>query len=358
MIPDNSLKHRGVPWTNEEIKETQTLYKEGLSVEEISKKTGRSLSAISHKLKNYDMANRRNDWTREEEQEVVSLRAKGLPFKTIGNILNRSDRSVQVKHVRLTVPQKKPIFKRKDNTDNYRRVYSVNDTYFSKIDSQKKAYYLGFITADGYVQAVSNATRGKTKRNTLGIHIAIKDLSFLEEFKRDIESNAPIKIRDAKTSIYKGREIVGTKSITLEVSSEQIVKDLSEYDIVQNKTYICKFPNKLDKEFYPGFIAGLISGDGYVGVRTNHGRSSLNLRSSLSGTEMLISRVREILIKEIGFNPKKPIYDIKCSKCLFTIEMNQDETLKMYQWMKDNGIHLLDRKNKIIEDFISQREAV
>ena len=30
-------------------------------------------------------------------------------------------------------------------------VYSVNDDYFSEIDTEEKAYWLGFIYADGYV---------------------------------------------------------------------------------------------------------------------------------------------------------------------------------------------------------------
>ena len=32
-----------------------------------------------------------------------------------------------------------------------RRKYNVNDSYFEKIDTEHKAYWLGFIYADGYI---------------------------------------------------------------------------------------------------------------------------------------------------------------------------------------------------------------
>ena len=347
-----SLKHRGIPWSTTDINETLKMYKEGLSIEEISKSIGRTIDAIQKKLKDYNMANRRNDWTEEEEGKVVYLRTEGLSFKEIGIKLDRSDRSVQAKHVRLTIPQKKAVFKRKESTDNYRRVYKVNDSYFSNIDSQKKAYYLGFITADGYVISGINATRGKTKVNSLGIHIAIKDISFLEEFRSDIESNSPIKRTKAGSSVFRGRLISGTDSVTLRMSSEQIIKDLKEYGIVQNKTYICDFPRKLDKKYFPGFIAGLISGDGSIGLRNNHNRGVFSLRGSLAGTESLIKRVREILIENIGYNPDKKIFNYDTCKTLYILELNQKEVLNMYHWMKDSGTYLMDRKNKIIENYI------
>ena len=40
----------------------------------------------------------------------------------------------------------------KENNINIRkRKYNVNEQYFSDIDSPEKAYWLGFLSADGYV---------------------------------------------------------------------------------------------------------------------------------------------------------------------------------------------------------------
>lgn len=350
MIPE---KHRGIPWTKEDVDVAQDLYSKGILLKEISKIIGRSEEAIKHKITDLKIACRRNDWTKEEELQVVSLRSKGLPFKEIGEILKRSDRSVQSKHIRLTTPQKEVIYQRKKFTENYRRVYGVDDDYFHNIDSQSKSYFLGYILADGYVSSSVNTKRqGLIGKNTLGMKLAIKDIEVLEGFRRELKTLSPIKIGKAVTSTYKGQEIKGTKSVTLRVSSEQIVKDLAGYGVVQNKTYICSFPEKLEKKYHPGFIAGLISGDGYIGLKNNHNRGKYVLRGNVVGTYSLISRVREVLLENINYNPNKKIYNQEKCKTLYILELNQQEVLNMYYWMKDAGISLMDRKNRIIEDHI------
>ena len=59
------------------------------------------------------------------------------------------------------------------------RKYYCNEDFFEKIDTEKKAYWLGFIMADGYVQSHNN---GKY----LCIGLKIEDKGHLEKFKKDI----------------------------------------------------------------------------------------------------------------------------------------------------------------------------
>ena len=62
---------------------------------------------------------------------------------------------------------------------------------------------------------------------------------------------------------------------------------------------------------------------------------------------------KDILIKEIGVNPDKKITKNKGSKCLYTLELNQTETIALYNWLQKNGISLMERKNKLIEGKLS-----
>lgn len=61
------------------------------------------------------------------------------------------------------------------------RKYKVNAHYFAKIDSEEKAYWIGFITADGTIVR----TR---KMGALAIGLAYSDTSHLIKFKKDIGS--------------------------------------------------------------------------------------------------------------------------------------------------------------------------
>ena len=135
-----------------------------------------------------------------------------------------------------------------------------------------------------------------------------------------------------------------------------MIQDLAKYGIHQNKTYDVIFPKELDRKYYPGFIAGVISGDGCIDIKKN--RNTYILRCTIAGTLDLVQKIREILIKEICFNPEKKISKYESSKCLYRLELNQTETIALYNWLQKNGISLMERKNKLIEEFLNEKVKI
>ena len=69
--------------------------------------------------------------------------------------------------------------------------YSYDSNFFEKIDSEAKAYWLGFLYADGYIHR--NYKNGKIKSMSLELSLKSEDRAHLENFLRDIRSNVPIK---------------------------------------------------------------------------------------------------------------------------------------------------------------------
>jgi hypothetical protein len=345
-------KHRGIPWNSEDIDTLVKMYTDGNSVSDIVTNICRTKDAVQHKIKDLGLTDRNKRWTEYEIEKIVSLKEEGISYKKIADILNRTERGVQGKLLR--VKNKKPLKIRiNKKSKNNRRVYEVNDNYFSNINSQKKSYYLGFLMTDGYVLDKINSRKGIINSNTVGLKLAIKDIEVLEGFKKDLNSNYPIPIHKVKKSFINGKEINSTDSCTFEFNSEQIKNDISIYGVIPRKTYICKFPERLDKKYYPGFISGLISGDGCVSLRTNHNALTPVLKTNLAGTFDLLESVKKVFVDEIGFNVEKKAWKYKNAKHLYSIELNHSETLRMYRWMKENGTCLMFRKQKIIEDFIS-----
>lgn len=71
----------------------------------------------------------------------------------------------------------------------------VNSQYFSSIDTEAKAYWLGFIYADGYVTG-----------DVFGIKLSLKDISHLEKLKKAIESHHKIGTYKSKSGYNDGNE--------------------------------------------------------------------------------------------------------------------------------------------------------
>ena len=63
-----------------------------------------------------------------------------------------------------------------------KRIYKVNTSFFNCINTEEKAYILGFICADGHIA-----------RDRLNITVAIKDIDILVKIKKALNSEHPIK---------------------------------------------------------------------------------------------------------------------------------------------------------------------
>lgn len=83
---------------------------------------------------------------------------------------------------------------KRSNKDNSRR-FNVNHDYFEKIDSEEKAYWLGFIAADGYVN----------KANCVGVTLASKDHAHLLKLAKATESTYEIKQYNLYSSYSSGK---------------------------------------------------------------------------------------------------------------------------------------------------------
>lgn len=129
-----------------------------------------------------------------------------------------------------------------------KRKYYLDDNYFQEINSEIKAYMLGFIFADGSVCKNSNRIK---------IEILDKDKSILEKFSHEIykENLVKTRIKNKNTFAY------------LNIYSNQIKNDLAKYSCVPNKSKILTFPD-IKEIYYNHFIRGLIDGDGFVSDKT------------------------------------------------------------------------------------------
>ena len=198
--------------------------------------------------------------------------------------------------------------------------YSANFEYFEKIDSPKKAYWLGFIAADGYLM------QGKG----LELSQAEKDSKIRKEFKKDIESTHPIKIYSYDR---KNRNTQPSHRIVL--YSRKLANDLVKWGIPEkNKTYTLTFPPPIEKHLLNYFLLGFFEGDGSKDSRG---------RVSICGLDSYMKEIGLFLKKEINVRSKFYYRKEKFGSLVF---WSSDKfKLAEYLYKINEDVHILNRKD-------------
>lgn len=132
----------------------------------------------------------------------------------------------------------------RDNSENKRK-YKIDSNYFNKIDSARKAYFLGLMYSDGNVHK---------DNNTCKVTLISDDKYVLEEFSNDLFGF--INLTFSKTELNK--EIVN-----LYIHNKQIKQDLIKHGCFINKSFKIRLP-ELDYMF--DFIRGVFDGDGSISI--------------------------------------------------------------------------------------------
>jgi len=157
------------------------------------------------------------------------------------------------------------------------RKYTLDETFFDKIDTEGKAYMLGFLYADGY---------NNEKRRTIQICLQERDKEILEKFKFLLKSNSPIHISEQKNKKY----------VSLAITSGKISDNLVKYGCMQAKTFKIKFPTFLEEDLLRHFIRGYVDGDGYIGYYGECNRFEL----SITSTKEFCEELANILVDKFG----------------------------------------------------------
>ena len=211
--------------------------------EEIGKKIGRSGQAVSYKAFDLSLSINEN-WT-DDEINIVKTNylnktmnelQRLLPGKTKGDILAYCHK------IGLTRTKK-----------------TCTRDFFNVIDTEEKAYWLGFIFADGYISySEKNMKKGQLATTyCTGIKLKWSDREHLKKFNKSIRGNYKV---FKETSHPDGFRKKITEAAKILVYSQQMYNDLNKY-FDRDKTYTAKFPS-IPENLMRHFIRGYFDGDG------------------------------------------------------------------------------------------------
>lgn len=152
---------------------------------------------------------------------------------------------------------------------SYRTTYSLNENYFDVIDTQEKAYILGFLAADGCVH-----------KNTITLSLQENDKHILDEINTLLGSNR---------HLYYIKRDVGKNQYRLAITNQHMAQQLKNKGIIENKSLKFEFPECITDELLPHFLRGLLDGDGSIGKTRYY--------ISYTGTRMLLFKIVDKLNK-------------------------------------------------------------
>lgn len=184
------------------------------------------------------------------------------------------------------------------------RNIEFNINKFEKIDSEEKAYWLGFMYADGYVC---------DKKYTIELQLQEKDYDHVVKFANFLELDT--------SAIRRKTNSVGDKkfiSYRVSVRSKKMFNDLVNLGCIPRKSLIIKYPKNLGKRYMKHFIRGVFDGDGTISHTQDH-RGFMRTSVSFLGTKDLLDgianflhlRGKDIPLKEPIFYEKSNVYCIR-----------------------------------------------
>lgn len=221
-----------------------------------------------------------------------------------------------------------------------KRIYNVNDNYFKQIDSEEKAYWLGFLMADGCIQERSGQDR-------IQLVLAIKDKNHLVKYINSLEFEGKILDNQIKSGTFKG---FWTSKVF--ITSQQLVNDLSKYGCVPRKSLILKFP-KIDVNLIRHFIRGYFDGDGSVFISNEkhwrNGNIFPVIHYRFSGTKEFLIEID----KQININGR--ITQAKGNKCYVLAYKRNKKLIPFYNYLYKDATIFLERKKAIFDLHIKER---
>lgn len=206
-------------------------------------------------------------WSADEIQILKDKCSTGnYSYAMIGKLLNRDSVSCQNKAKQLKI----------NNPFKSAKKYTVNKDFW--IPNSASCYWAGFSAAD--------ASINKHSLNCYNyrLEIANSDIEHLEQFKKDIQFNGPIKTSLRCDKFLHSRVVI---------SEPKWISDLQKYyNIVPNKTSRLGPPDLIDEHLKFCYLIGYIDGDGSVFFDEKRNRLSIKI---ISSSEEIISWCHDLI---------------------------------------------------------------
>lgn len=260
-----------------------------------------------------------------EKEILENYINKELSYKEIAKIFNVNEKTIKRN-------AKKYGLTSKIGSQGARK-HKFNERYFENIDSEEKAYWLGFIAADGCVYKNKQSYR-------LQINLKGSDIDHLKKFQKAICSD--YKITEKKVGKAQ------SNTCQLKINSTKMCNDLIKNNIIERKSIIFE-PPILNKNLMNHFIRGYFDGDGWITSYKRKDSNGYRNEVGIIGGKKALNYFIDFLPK--GFSKYEKYKDDKIIQISGASIKTISET---YNYLYKNATIFLDRKKNVFENIMSR----
>jgi uncharacterized protein YerC len=206
--------------------------------------------------------------------------------------------------------------------------HKINDAYFDHIDCEAKAYFLGFLYADGY-------NGEKDQKYKVALHLQERDVHILEAFKVALDSNHPIRVDKRKQAC-------------LDIGSKRLSESLTKWGCGRAKSFTLTFPEWMPEELLPHFIRGYIDGDGWISFRGEGQESVVGAVGSIP----FIERLGELIENKCQIRSFIQKHHTT-PEIIQVVVSGRDQTSTLLAWLYKDATIYLERKKRKAETVLT-----
>ena len=202
---------------------------------------------------------------------------------------------------------------------NKQNLVKFNEHFFDIIDNEHKAYWLGFLYADGYISINSN---------TIELTLKSSDIEHLQKFVKDLEFTVDKHIFQDNIRCR------------LQIANKHMKECLIKLGCTPQKSLTLIFPTEeqVPNKFLFDFLRGYIDGDGSIMIGKNHRGEYVKPRLNILGTKEFLTS----LIENTGW--RTAAISQKTGNQAYDVEWGGKYVLDYLKQLYQNATIYLDRK--------------
>lgn len=308
------------------------MYQQGTSIENIRKKVSIRLQTVREIIKEAGIEIRgpKKKLAEGDKEKMGRLYQEGWSMPKIAAKFQVADSLV------LRYLKEQNIERR--SAEEAHRKYPINENFFDVIDTEEKAYFLGFLYADGYNCKEGNYTR---------LALEETDREILEKLTALIYKENPIERIKVSDRTEEGKGITNY----FDICSKHICGQLDKLGCPQAKTFDLVWPEWLPDKLERHFIRGYFDGDGGLNINTKKGSSST---IKMTSTKQFSNKIKDIIVKELDIS--MCIYKSTTSEVYDVCTSGDRQVAKICKWMYDGANIYMARKYNLYQGLLIEIE--
>jgi hypothetical protein len=215
-----------------------------------------------------------------------------------------------------------------------KRKYDINEDYFNEINTKEKAYFLGFLYADGY----NHKCEIRKSSSSVNLSLAEEDSYILELLLREVSSDKPLQRIELSER---------QNSYRLSLCSYKLCESLEKWGCMRKKTFKITFPDFLQEHLVSHFVRGYFDGDGSIYFSPGKYKKAVAYNLDFVGNLPFIESLGKILTDKFQVKPNIRVANKKtANQSIYRLRLcGKHKIIEILEWLyEDKGDFYLKRK--------------